>query len=152
MPRLSRSYMWETEALKAWANANIKWRLKRKQDEKKESGKTRTKSILITESSWSDILGWQIFFFFEYVPSCKMSQETLSQRDIKSVDTSQQNIWHESFYERFTISLLPLTSFLLRWRLIASTKPKVNMADPILLFLPQTVCRFAEKTVEMNVF
>lgn len=52
-----------------------------------------------------DISGRKIFFFFEYVPSCKMSQlETLSQRDIKSVDTSQQNIRHESFYERFTIS------------------------------------------------
>lgn len=100
-----------------------------------------------------DISGWKIFFFFEYVPSCKMSQlETLSQRDIKSVDTSRQNIWHESFYERFTISLLPLTSFLfypLTAYCFSEAESQYGRSDFVVL-LPQVVCRFSVKTVEMK--
>lgn len=132
-------HMWETETLKTWAQANTEWRLKEKQGEPKESDKTRTKSILITKTFWEFFaISWAGNLFLLWV--CAIMQnvtvgDAISKGYKKCWYFTTKYLTRKFLWALYNLSL-PLTSFSLRWRLIASAKPRVNTADPMLLFLP----------------
>lgn len=76
--------MWQTETLKA-GKYGVMDEKKARQTERERQNKNKVDlNHWVIPRVLCAISGWKIFFFFEYVPSCKMSQlETLSQRDIK---------------------------------------------------------------------